>query len=192
MPSINDLCPVCGGALASAGQHDAGPFCGCAIVAREAEREKRRAAVRGDVARASGETSSKDHSSDPSAPVGSLWPADLCDCPTCGADLRKPGHEHRWAYDHLVCPSARGSTQQATSITIRGRKYTVEVLPPDSLNPTRPSYRITGTRNAKYYTVRNRPHPELMFLIREGSLGQGALGNVWLTDKDGTLQEARR
>ena len=33
MPSINDLCPVCGGALASAGQHDAGPFCGCAIQA---------------------------------------------------------------------------------------------------------------------------------------------------------------
>jgi len=28
---INDLCSVCGGALESAGQHDAGPFCGCTI-----------------------------------------------------------------------------------------------------------------------------------------------------------------
>jgi hypothetical protein len=152
VPTINDLCPVCGGALASAGQHDAGPFCGCTIQARKVEQEKRRAAVREDVARASG---------------GAL----------------EHGSPQR---------SSTLSIVTTTTITIRSREYTVETLPPDTFDPTRPSYRITGVRGAKYRTMRNRPHPELMFLIREDTSSQGALKDVWLTDKDGTLREVRR
>jgi hypothetical protein len=77
-----------------------------------------------------------------------------------------------------------------TEITIRGRKYAVEQLPADKLDEGRVVYKLTGARGAIYYTIRNRPNPTMMFLMREGT-GFGAMKDVWLTDKDGTLREAR-
>ena len=70
---------------------------------------------------------------------------------------------------------------------IRGREYKVAVLPPDQLDEGRPVYMITGQRGAVYYTVRNRPNPDLMFLM--SAAGKCMLKNVWLTDRSGTLEE---
>ena len=78
------------------------------------------------------------------------------------------------------------------TVTIRGREYSVEVLPPrHALDEGRPVYRLTGGRGAVYSTMRNRPRPDLIFLIREGAASFGAMANVWLTDRDGTLREVK-
>lgn len=71
---------------------------------------------------------------------------------------------------------------------IKGREYTVTVLPSNQLDEGRPIYMITGQRGAIYHTVRNRPNPDLMFLISEK--GRCVMNNVWLTDRNGTLEEA--
>jgi hypothetical protein len=75
------------------------------------------------------------------------------------------------------------------TITLGGRLYEVETLPPGQLDEGRPVYRLTGKRGATYHTVRNRPNPDLMFLIVEGARF-GVLRNVWLTDKGGELRAA--
>lgn len=76
-------------------------------------------------------------------------------------------------------------------ITINGRQYAVELRPSTERDEGRPVYRITGARGAVYWTVRNRPNPDMMFLIRHGKFGPGAMSQVWLTDKDGQLRQAR-
>lgn len=85
------------------------------------------------------------------------------------------------------------------TITINGREYAVEVLPHDDRPSAlgRPRYRLTGKRGAVYDTLRNRPHPELMFLVAYhpgkafpatvDPLGKG----LWLTDRNGTLEVSR-
>ena len=75
------------------------------------------------------------------------------------------------------------------TIQINGRDYLVEPLPPYQQDEGRPVYRLHGAKGATYYTIRNRPNPDLMFLIREGGTACGALRNVWLSDKGGTLRQ---
>lgn len=81
------------------------------------------------------------------------------------------------------------------TITIKGRTFTVEVIPPDeAMEEGRPAYRLTGPRGASYSTFRNVPNPDLMFLVGFGKSRHGGFtpnplgGDVWLTDKDGTLE----
>ena len=75
------------------------------------------------------------------------------------------------------------------TITIDGREYLVEPL----VRPgeDRPVYRLHGARGATYYTIRNRPNPDIMFLIREDVMSGGALRNAWLSDKDGVLRQVQ-
>lgn len=88
------------------------------------------------------------------------------------------------------------------TITINGREYSVEVLPPDDRHIALsarglPRYRLTGKRGAVYNTMRSIPHPERMFLVAFHP-GQAfpctvdPLGrNVWLTDEGGELRQLR-
>lgn len=78
-----------------------------------------------------------------------------------------------------------------TSVTINGGEYAVGLRPGPERDEGRPAYRITGARGAAYRTVRNRHNPEIMFLLREGKFGPGAMYGVWLTDRGGELRQVR-
>lgn len=76
-----------------------------------------------------------------------------------------------------------------TQITINGKQFSVEVGNNDRDGQT--SYTLTGKRGAKYGTVRNVNHPELMFMINLRGFGM-AVGfeGVWMTDRNGQLEVA--
>jgi hypothetical protein len=77
------------------------------------------------------------------------------------------------------------------AIKLNGREYKVDVLD-GKLDEGRPVYKLTGKRGAEYLTVRNRPNPDLMFVIAErGGFSAGGLRNVWLSDLDGALKQVR-
>lgn len=67
------------------------------------------------------------------------------------------------------------------SITIEGRKFEV--------TKDRDQYVLTGTRGARYRTLRNRPKPHLLYLVNDKDWTMHAPG-VWLTDEKGTLEVA--
>lgn len=67
---------------------------------------------------------------------------------------------------------------------IRGRKYQFEQ--DEQLYKGRPRYILTSAKGKKWFTVRNVPKPDMLFLI---SLNMSkTLERVWLTDKDGKLE----
>lgn len=71
------------------------------------------------------------------------------------------------------------------NITIKGRQYEVETIPEKEND--RSVYLITGKRGNQWYTMRNVPNPDLLFLIPAGGGALSTMKDVWLTDKDGTL-----
>ena len=76
-----------------------------------------------------------------------------------------------------------------TTLTIRGRKFTVAALDPDDRG--RPTWRLSGPRGADYRTFRSEVHPDRMFLVGFGGRGGfrvDPLGPVWLTDASGDLR----
>ncbi len=78
-------------------------------------------------------------------------------------------------------------TNQAASITINGKTYTVEQS--QASGETR--YVLTGKRGAKYGTMRNRKNRSLMFLVDLRGFGIPAgFENVILTDNEGSLTVA--
>jgi hypothetical protein len=77
------------------------------------------------------------------------------------------------------------------TITIGRITYEVERRERDDSRlpgePGRPGYWLRGPRGALYYTMRNQPNPDLMFLVN----GKGFTRNApeaWLTDRNGTLE----
>ena len=73
---------------------------------------------------------------------------------------------------------------------IRGREYTV--LPTKDMDESRCVYWLTGKRGARYFTVRNRPNPDLMFIVPEKFIKSNVLDRVWLTDVTGELKVVRQ
>ena len=76
------------------------------------------------------------------------------------------------------------------TLTINGRDYSVEYeTRPDKELDT---YWITSARGFKYYTIRNKKRPHLMFIVSDGNFGtKHALSRVWLSDEGGTLREVK-
>jgi hypothetical protein len=77
-------------------------------------------------------------------------------------------------------------------ITIKGRTYTVERKAAKN-SEDESHYILVGSRGARYYTMRNKVTPDLMFIVREGAFNSartigGGLEGVWLSDKSGTLR----
>jgi hypothetical protein len=73
-------------------------------------------------------------------------------------------------------------------IVIRGREYQVEKTPPEGpLDEGKPIYVLTGKSGKKWYTLRNKPNPQMMFLIPEAGFSK-TMDRVWLTDRNGTLE----
>jgi hypothetical protein len=68
------------------------------------------------------------------------------------------------------------------TITIEGRTFEV--------SKDGDQYVLTGTRGAKYRTLRNRPNPHMLYLFNAKDWTKSA-PQVWLTDKNGTLEVAR-
>ena len=91
-----------------------------------------------------------------------------------------------------------GRAHPAT-IKVLGRDYTVSTKTNERYPKEGVIYVLTGARGAKYATVRNKPHPEQMFLVHEGSGASrgrkfgipAGFEGVWLTDKNGTLEVLR-
>jgi len=74
------------------------------------------------------------------------------------------------------------------TIIINNREYAVEKLPGEGTEEdSRPYYRLTGKRGAVYCTLRNKPNPDMMFLMREGRMM--LMKGVWLSDAGGTLRQ---
>lgn len=77
-------------------------------------------------------------------------------------------------------------------ITIRGRSYEVSTREPSEARKragqTGPVYDLKGKRGGHYYTVRNVPRPEMMFLCNARGHSSAVVDGVWLTDKDGDLK----
>lgn len=67
------------------------------------------------------------------------------------------------------------------TITVEGRSYEV----------TRDGdqYILTGSRGARYRTLRNLPRPHMLYLINAKDWTKSA-PKSWLTDKNGTLEVA--
>ena len=95
------------------------------------------------------------------------------------ADVARHGNRRR-----------HGDEKAPPTMTIRGREYRVETkFEPKDEKKLR--YILHGARGAKYTTMRNVRHPELMFIINERRFGPASvMDGVWLTDKDGTLRVA--
>lgn len=75
-------------------------------------------------------------------------------------------------------------------LTINGREFEVTVstmLDPDR----RRAYELRGKRGASYYTMRNVPNPDLMFVVNVTFTKSTGLEGVWLTDKNGVLEVVR-
>lgn len=68
-------------------------------------------------------------------------------------------------------------------IIIRGRTYQVE--------KRGDVYWLTGVRGARYFTMRNKPNPALMFVLPGQWTKSNVLDRVWLTDKAGALVVVR-
>lgn len=77
-----------------------------------------------------------------------------------------------------------------STITIRGREFTVSVRPDDE--HTRKHgvvYELKGKRGAHYFTMRNAKHPEQMFVCDARRFGMAAtMEGVWIMDKNGSLE----
>lgn len=50
-------------------------------------------------------------------------------------------------------------------------------------------YHLTGKRGARWFTMRNKNNPDLMFLVNGKSMK--SMKNIWLTDKEGFLDLAK-
>ena len=80
---------------------------------------------------------------------------------------------------------------EAGQIALRGLTYKVfrcETIDRETGEVYR-RYELVGKRGAKYYTVRNVPSPELMFVVPARGFSP-VLDGVWLTDRSGTLEQA--
>jgi hypothetical protein len=76
------------------------------------------------------------------------------------------------------------------TITVEGRPYQVYR---DYDNgggvdgkPAGPTYWLAGPRGALYFTIRNVPHPDRMFLVNGHGFTRSA-PQTWLRDRDGQL-----
>jgi hypothetical protein len=74
----------------------------------------------------------------------------------------------------------------SSPITIRGRQYQWEVHD-EKLPGEGPTYVITGKRGHKWWTCRNKPNPDLMFLLPDKGFSK-TMDRVWLTDSTGNLE----
>lgn len=74
-----------------------------------------------------------------------------------------------------------------SAITIRGREYQVSS---ERCREDGYVYFITGKRGSKWFTMRNKPNPKLLFLVPEKSMSN-TMDGVWLTDESGTLEVAQ-
>lgn len=73
------------------------------------------------------------------------------------------------------------ATPAQTTLTIGRRSFTVEKVGDN--------YRLTGKRGAVYGTMRNKPSPELMFIVNLRGFGMACgYEGIWLTDADGALR----
>jgi len=71
------------------------------------------------------------------------------------------------------------------TIKIRGREYLIsKIYGKDIIN-----YKLVGKRGAEYYTERNIPNPDVLFIIPKNFMrGMGTFNGVWLSDKGGELK----
>ena len=68
--------------------------------------------------------------------------------------------------------------------------YKVEKLDESAADNLGWAYKVTGPRS-NWKLLRNRPNPQLLFVVgRHGSVGK-IRGYEWFTDKDGTLRPVR-
>ncbi len=76
-------------------------------------------------------------------------------------------------------------------ITINGREYTAEVARNDPNGRT--VYSLKGIRGAEYFTMRSVAQPTDMFVVSKKllSVTTHGLRDVWLTDRNGTLEVVR-
>ena len=78
---------------------------------------------------------------------------------------------------------------QTKIISINGKNYAIETTTDRDGSSMR--YILNGKRGAKYTTVRNKTHQHLMFLVQMRGFGIPAgFENVWLSDKNGSLEVA--
>lgn len=78
-------------------------------------------------------------------------------------------------------------TAVPATLVIRGRTFTVERVA-ETRDEKGYRYKLTGVRGAKYSTMRNVNHKDMMFLINERGFGIAkTIDGVWLSDKDGKL-----
>jgi hypothetical protein len=75
-------------------------------------------------------------------------------------------------------------TTGARMVRLNGREYRVEVTGEDN---GRPRYLLTGKRGARYFTMRNVPNPDLLFIVAE-SIGSAPFRGQWFTDIGGDLR----
>ncbi len=80
------------------------------------------------------------------------------------------------------------------TVRIFGRDYAVSIRQGKHPLDQGVVYLLTGKRGAKYATVRNKHHPDKMFLVHsERGFGIPAgFEGVWLSDQSGTLEVIRQ
>lgn len=100
--------------------------------------------------------------------------------------------------DATTTDAAQGQNpNNGKTITVCGRPYVVTVADRQDGKATGKSlfYILTGSRGARYGTLRNVKNPHLMFLVHAGrGFGPVRLGSsdtTWLTDEGGELREVR-
>lgn len=82
-------------------------------------------------------------------------------------------------------------TNQA-AITIGRTNYSISTRTVKQFGKEVVMYELKGVRGAHYFTMRNQANPDLMFLCDGRGFGvSSTLRNVWLTDKNGTLEVVR-
>lgn len=76
-----------------------------------------------------------------------------------------------------------------TSLSIGRRTFTVTTVQKTFGSRTELAYELTGSRGAKYCTVRNVNHTDKMFLCTLRGFGVAAgYEGLWLTDRNGKLE----
>ena len=89
---------------------------------------------------------------------------------------------------HATKKSGTGPSKSPEEVQIRGRTYTVEVVPDDE----GPRYVLRGPRGANYTTMRNVNTPHMMFLVNARNFTASSVTDgIWLSDKDGSLKVVR-
>ena len=71
-----------------------------------------------------------------------------------------------------------------STISIRGREYQVSS---ERCREDGSVYFIKGKRGHKWFTMRNKPNPKLLFLMPEKNMSN-TMDGVWLTDENGILE----